>query len=51
VAYQDTAARGQVLEDADDIASLGEAWSSIQTEALPRAASLALAEEIAKSWL
>jgi transcriptional regulator with XRE-family HTH domain len=51
VAYQDTAARGQILEDADDIAALEEAWSSIQTEALPRAASLALAEEIAKSWL
>jgi hypothetical protein len=46
VAYQDTAARGQILEDPDDIASLVVAWDTIRGEALPRSASLALMEEI-----
>ncbi len=50
VAYQDTAARGQILEDADDIAALVVAWDTIRGEALPRSASLALMEEILKSW-
>jgi len=51
VAYQDTAVRGQVIEDAEDIASLVVAWDTIKAEALPRSASLALAEEIAKTWI
>ncbi len=50
VAYQDTAVRGQVIEDSDDVASLVVAWDTIKAEALPRSASLALAEEIAKTW-
>jgi transcriptional regulator with XRE-family HTH domain len=50
VAYQDTAVRGQVIEDSDDVASLVVTWDTIKSEALPRAASLALVEEIAKTW-
>jgi transcriptional regulator with XRE-family HTH domain len=50
VAYQDTAVRGQVLEDAEDIASLMVMWDSLKAEALPRAASLQLIEEVAKTW-
>jgi hypothetical protein len=50
VAYQDTAVRGQVLEDAEDIASLMVMWDSLKAEALPRAASQQLIEEVAKTW-
>jgi hypothetical protein len=49
-AYQDTPVRGQVIEDADDVESLVHTWDTIKAEALPRAASLALVEEIAKTW-
>jgi transcriptional regulator with XRE-family HTH domain len=49
VAYQDTAVRGQVLEDAEEIASLMVMWDSLKAEALPRAASLELIEEVAKT--
>jgi hypothetical protein len=51
IAYQDTALRGQVIEDADDVASLVVTWDTIRGEALPRSASLALVEEIAKTWI
>jgi len=50
VAYQDTAVRGQVLEDGDDIAILMGTWDRLRAEALPRAASLGLIEEVAKTW-
>jgi len=50
VAYQDTAARGQVIEDADDIMDLTILWDTLRSEALPRAASLELMEEVAKTW-
>jgi transcriptional regulator with XRE-family HTH domain len=50
VAYQDTAVRGQLVEDTDDIASLMVLWDTLKSEALPRAASLALIEEAAKTW-
>jgi len=50
VAYQDTAVRGQVIEDADDIAVLMALWDTLRAEALPRAASLQLIEEVAKTW-
>lgn len=50
VAYQDTAARGQVIEDADDIAVLMMLWDTLRAEALPRVASLELMEEVAKTW-
>ena len=50
VAYQDTAVRGQIIDGPDDIASLMVLWDTIKAEALPRAASLELIEEVAKSW-
>jgi hypothetical protein len=49
-AYQDTALRGQVIEDSDDIAALMATWDRLRAEALPRRASLDLMEEVAKSW-
>jgi transcriptional regulator with XRE-family HTH domain len=49
-AYQDTAVRGQVIEDGDDIAILLATWDRLRAEALPRSASLALMEEVATSW-
>jgi hypothetical protein len=50
VAYQDTAVRGQVIEDSDDIAVLTATWDRLRAEALPRTASLDLVEEVAKKW-
>jgi transcriptional regulator with XRE-family HTH domain len=50
VAYQDTAVRGQVIEDPEDVESLKVLWDTIRGEALPRTASLALLEDIAKTW-
>ena len=49
-AYQDTALRGQVIEEAEDIVTLGATWDRLAAEALPRSASLARMEEIGKSW-
>ena len=42
--------RGQVIEDADDIAAVTMMWDTLHSEALPRAASLDLVEETAKIW-
>jgi transcriptional regulator with XRE-family HTH domain len=50
VVYQDTAARGQIVEDSDDIRSVVFVWDTLNCEALPRTASLALMEEAAQSW-
>jgi transcriptional regulator with XRE-family HTH domain len=50
VSYQETAVRGQVIEDADDVGVLASTWDRLRAEALPRSASLELAEEIRKSW-
>jgi transcriptional regulator with XRE-family HTH domain len=50
VAYQDTAVQGQIIDGPDDIASLMVMWDTLQSVALPRAASLELIEEAAKSW-
>jgi hypothetical protein len=50
VAYQDTAVQGQIIDSPDDIASLMVMWDTLQSVALPRAASLDLIEEVAKSW-
>ena len=49
-AYQDTAIRGQVTDDATDIASLTATWERVTAEALPRSTSLALIEEIGRTW-
>jgi transcriptional regulator with XRE-family HTH domain len=50
VAYQETQVGGQVIEDRDDIAILLTAWDRLRAEALPRAASLDLVKEVAKTW-
>ena len=50
VVYQDTAARGQVIEDADDIEAVSIMWDTLTAEALPRNASRELVEEVAKTW-
>jgi hypothetical protein len=50
VAYQDTAARGQIIEDAGDIGAISLLWDTLNSEALPRSASVALMEEVAKGW-
>ena len=50
VAYQDTAVRGQVIEDSDDIGVLMGTWDRLRAEALPRSASLGLIEEVATTW-
>jgi hypothetical protein len=49
-AYQDTAVRGQVIEDADDIGVLVDTWDRLVAEALPRRASLELVEEVLSTW-
>ncbi len=50
VAYQETQVGGQVIEDHDDIATLLAIWDRLRAEALPRAASLDLIEEVASTW-
>ncbi len=50
VVYQDTAARGQIVEDSDHLAAVTLMWDTLKSEALPRAASLTLMEETAKTW-
>jgi transcriptional regulator with XRE-family HTH domain len=50
VAYQDTAVRGQIVDDRDDVAVLMGIWDRLRAEALPRKASLTLIEEVAKTW-
>jgi transcriptional regulator with XRE-family HTH domain len=50
VAYQDTAVQGQIVDSADDVASLMALWDTIKSVALPVAASLELIEEVAKTW-
>jgi hypothetical protein len=50
IAYQDTAARGQIIEGADDLEAIMVMWDTLKSEALPRGASLAFVEEVAKTW-
>lgn len=49
-AYQDTAVRGQVIEDADDVRVLAATWDRLAAEALPRRASLSLVEDVLETW-
>jgi transcriptional regulator with XRE-family HTH domain len=51
IGYQEGALRGQPVEDLKDVAALALTWDTLRSEALPRAASLALLEEAAKSWI
>lgn len=50
VGYQETASQGQVVDRTEDIEVLLESWDTLTREALPRKASHALLEEVAKSW-
>jgi transcriptional regulator with XRE-family HTH domain len=50
VAYQETAVRGQVIEDDDDVRILASLWDKLRAEALPRRASLDLVEDVRKTW-
>lgn len=50
VAYQETAVRGQVIEDDDDVSVLASLWDKLRAEALPRRASLDLVEDVRKTW-
>jgi hypothetical protein len=50
IAYQDTAARGQIIEGADDLEAIMVMWDTLKSEALPRGASLELVEKVAKTW-
>lgn len=50
VAYQDTAVRGQILQDGDDIEELSETWDTLICEAMSRTESLKFMEEAEKQW-
>jgi transcriptional regulator with XRE-family HTH domain len=50
VGYQEMVIGAQPLEDPAQVAELDFTWNILRSEALPRAASLALLEEVAKSW-
>jgi hypothetical protein len=50
VVYQDTAARGQILEDGDDIDELAETWNTLISEAMSRTESMKFMEEAEKQW-
>ena len=48
IGYQDAASSGQIVEDISVVGALAHTWDTLRLEALPRAASLALIEEIRK---
>jgi transcriptional regulator with XRE-family HTH domain len=50
IGYQEGPVRGHPVRDAKDVASLDLTWDTLAGEALPRKASLAQLEEVAKSW-
>ena len=50
VAYQDTAARGQILEDSDDLGAISVLWDPLHSEALARSASAGLMKEVLATW-
>lgn len=50
VAYLDNPVRPQVLDSSEEIAALHRRWESVRAEALSRRQSLALIEEVCKSW-
>ena len=51
VGYQETACQGQFVDRREDVETLLECWDTLVREALPWAASQALLEEAAKSWI
>jgi transcriptional regulator with XRE-family HTH domain len=50
VGYQEGAVRGQPVEEPEDVKLLDLVWDTVRGDALPRVASVALLEEVAKSW-
>jgi transcriptional regulator with XRE-family HTH domain len=50
VAYLETAMTGMIVEDPDQVATLNVIYAGLNTEALPRAASIDLIREVAKTW-
>jgi transcriptional regulator with XRE-family HTH domain len=50
VAYQDTAARGQILADSDDLGAISLLWDTLNSEALPRSVSVGLMKEVLATW-
>ena len=50
VAHLDSPLRAQVLDRSEEIASLHRRWESVRSEALSRRQSLALMQEVAKTW-
>jgi hypothetical protein len=50
VGYQEGPLRGQPVRERKDVESLDLTWDTLRHEAEPRAASLAVLEEAAKSW-
>jgi transcriptional regulator with XRE-family HTH domain len=50
VGYQEGPLRGQPVRERKDVESLDLTWDTLRGEAEPRAASLAVLEEAAKSW-
>jgi hypothetical protein len=50
IVYLETALTGLVIERPEDVAAVTLAYDTLRTEALPRAASLELLREVAKTW-
>jgi transcriptional regulator with XRE-family HTH domain len=50
VVYLDTAVRGQIVDDGDDIDAVRVTWDTLMSEALSRSDSLDLVEEVGKTW-
>lgn len=50
IAYQDTAVAGQIIENPEHVQALTLTWDTLGLEALPRAQSLELIEEAARTW-
>jgi hypothetical protein len=48
--YLETALTGLVIERQEDVAAVTLTYDTLKTEALPRAASLDLLREVAKTW-
>jgi transcriptional regulator with XRE-family HTH domain len=51
IGYQEGAVGGQPVEQPKDVSFLTLMWDTLRADALPRAASLAVLEETAKSWI
>jgi hypothetical protein len=50
IAYLETAMTGMIVEQPGQVADLNVIYTGLNTEALPRAASIELIKEVAKEW-